>query len=181
MRTDPLLQLNRYWLSQALDLLLRIDDRQYRDAPGPRCPHRIGPQMRHIIEFYECFLDGLARGSIDYDARARNRDVEIRRLAGVAAIENLLARLDASALYPSDSPLQVRLEDTEGLGLPECNAYVASSARREWMALSSHTVHHFALVAVALDAWGIPADPGFGVAPSTLAWRARQPAASEAA
>jgi len=50
-------------------------------------------------------------------------------------------------------------------------------------ALSSHTIHHFALIAVTLRLHGIQVDPNFGMSPSTLRYRtARQFAAnSEAA
>jgi hypothetical protein len=34
--------------------------------------------------------------------------------------------------------------------------------------LSSHTIHHFALMAVTLRLHGVQIDPKFGMAPSTL-------------
>jgi hypothetical protein len=67
-------------------------------------------------------------------------------------------------------PLRVVAEDA-----PEYSMW--STACRELQALRSHTIHHFAVIAMALHAWGIAADPDFGVAPSTLAARATAKAA----
>jgi hypothetical protein len=43
-----------------------------------------------------------------------------------------------------------------------------SSLSRELQVLSSHTIHHFALIAVTLRAHGVQMDADFGMAPSTL-------------
>ena len=42
-----------------------------------------------------------------------------------------------------------------------------SSVERELQFLSSHTVHHYALIAVILRLNGVQPEEGFGVAPST--------------
>ena len=49
------------------------------------------------------------------------------------------------------------------------------------MTLSSHTIHHFALIAMALRAHGVAVEAGFGMAPSTLSYQARRAASAEAA
>jgi hypothetical protein len=172
--SEPLLSLNRRWLQQAAGLMQRLDDAQYRDCPPARCSHRIGAQMRHILEFYECFLDGLPARQIDYDARRRNAAIETRRESGLAAIAHIVERLNSDPQLDTDARLRVRIEDAENLAGAEEDPFVVSSIRRELMTLSTHTVHHFALIAVAMEAWGLPVDPSFGVAPSTLAWRRRQ-------
>ena len=47
---------------------------------------------------------------------------------------------------------------------------------RELQVLSSHTVHHFALIAVTLRMHGVEMDPDFGMAPSTLRYLASKTA-----
>jgi len=42
--------------------------------------------------------------------------------------------------------------------------------------LSSHTVHHFALIAMTLRLHGVEMEPGFGMAPSTLRYLAAKSA-----
>jgi hypothetical protein len=44
----------------------------------------------------------------------------------------------------------------------------ASTALRELQFLVSHTVHHYAVIALILRARGLEPGPDFGVAPSTL-------------
>ena len=47
-----------------------------------------------------------------------------------------------------------------------------SSISRELQVLSSHTVHHFALIAMTLRMHGVEIDSDFGMAPSTLRYLA---------
>ena len=49
---------------------------------------------------------------------------------------------------------------------------MTSSIGREMQALASHTVHHFALIAMTLQALGFHLDRDFGMAPSTLRYQA---------
>jgi hypothetical protein len=49
--------------------------------------------------------------------------------------------------------------------------WVMSSASRELQELSSHTVHHLALVGMIARTLGVEADPNLGVSPSTIAHR----------
>jgi hypothetical protein len=54
----------------------------------------------------------------------------------------------------------------------ECPYWTRSSIARELQSLLSHTVHHYALIAIALRLQGIEPSAEFGVAPSTLEhWR----------
>jgi hypothetical protein len=46
-----------------------------------------------------------------------------------------------------------------------------SSVSRELQFLLSHTVHHYALIAMTLRAAGVELDEELGVAPSTLAYQ----------
>src|SRR5689334_6697560 len=72
---------------------------------------RVGAQFRHIIEFYESFLDGLAGPSIDYDARKRDVSIERSRSAALAQIESLTRRLSVLGRDDGDMPLRVVAED----------------------------------------------------------------------
>jgi hypothetical protein len=48
-----------------------------------------------------------------------------------------------------------------------------STIRRELQFLLSHTVHHYALIAIILKIQGFDCDEDFGVAPSTLKYQRR--------
>ncbi len=70
------------------------------------------------------------------------------------------------------------MEDSAGSRLPE--PFLVSSVGRKLQVLSSHTIHHFTLMAMTLRALGVPVDPDFGMASSALRYRASQ-ALAEAA
>jgi len=147
-----LIQVNLEWLRQASDLLNRLSSSAYGEVSG---------HMRHIIEFYECFLEGLPAGRIDYDARKRDQTLERSAIAADARIQSLSDRLISTPELRGDALVGVRLEESDA----------TSSVSRELQVLSSHTVHHFALIALTLRAHGVAVDPKFGIAPSTLRYR----------
>jgi hypothetical protein len=159
MSSELLVRTNLGWLSQARALLESMTDEQY-------AAHNTGGQMRHALEFYQCFLQGLPHGHINYDARRRDPQVEQCRRTALALADRLARQLQEVALMAVDHPLRVRMEDAS----PD-DPELLSSVGRELQVLSSHTVHHFAILALALPA-AIEMSPTFGVAPSTLRYRA---------
>jgi hypothetical protein len=184
-RQEYLITINIAWLHQAEALLTRINDGVYKASPSSLAPHKASvyqemstasAHLRHILEFYECFLAGLVGRRIDYDDRKRDLAVETSRQAAQARIRLLIHRLETEPALRIDSMVSVRIEDSAGSRLPE--PFLVSSVGRELQVLSSHTVHHFALMAMTLRALGVFIDPDFGVALSTLRYRASQAAAA---
>ena len=167
---DTLIATNAALLRQAEALLRTLTDEVYGTVPQGMAPHRAGGHLRHILEFYESFLDGLASGVVDYDARKRDIPVERSCWAASARIRVTLRRL---AAVSCDAALEVRMEDAPE-ALRDC--LLPSSVVRELQVLSSHTVHHFALLAMALRGHGVAVDPSFGMAPSTLRYEASKAA-----
>ena len=163
-----LVDANMQLLNDAARVVNRLDDRTYSEPTLGN--QRIGAQFRHVLEFYQSFLDGLDEAYIDYDARNRDVSIERNRTTALARIQLLTERLKVSVQDHGDTPLRVVAEDA-----PEYS--MTSTVCRELQALRSHTIHHFAVIAMALHAWGIPVDPDFGVAPSTLTARAAAKAA----
>jgi hypothetical protein len=178
-RQNALIEINITWLLQALELLGRIDHQAFVDSPRGLEPHRVSSHLRHILEFYECFLDGLEKSHIDYDARRRDESIERSRSAAAGRILTVIERLKAAQQVQGDSIIWVRVEDADTQLLRD--PFMTSSVSRELQVLSSHTIHHFALIAMTLRAHGIPVDNDFGMAPSTLRHQARIQAGTAAA
>ncbi len=168
IRQAVLVEVNITWLRQALAIVQSIDDATFSTSPHALAPHRVGGHLRHILEFYECFLDGLVTGRIDYDARKRDEMVENSRSAATGKICSIIRRLETTLNLRRDSAVGVRMEEF---------GYLPSSVGRELQVLSSHTIHHFALIAMTLRAHGLAVNPDFGMAPSTLRHLARKAAA----
>jgi len=165
-------EMNQRWLGQALELLGRIDHARFSTSPAGFAPHRVSGHLRHIVEFYECFLDGMESLQINYDARRRDPSIEVSQPAAADRIRSIMARLHPASGPRSEGIVLARIEDADGLGIAD--PFVISSVGRELMMLSSHTIHHFALTAMTLRAHGFDVDPDFGVAPSTLRFQASQ-------
>src|SRR5436190_22830023 len=102
-RQNTLIETNLRWLRQALRLLARLDDTSYATAPLGLEPHRVGAHLRHIIEFYQAFLNGVESFHIDYDARRRDEAVVRRRAAAAAAIRYIIMSLENFASLLSTS------------------------------------------------------------------------------
>jgi hypothetical protein len=161
-----LVQINIGWLRQALTLMDQMDDETFSTSPPGLAPHRVGSHLRHVLEFYQCFLDGFANSRIDYDARKRDEAVERQRQAATAGIDSIIPRLHEVGSLQEDRELAVRMENGGE------DVYLRSSIARELQALSSHTIHHFALIAITLRLHGFDVDPDFGMSPSTLRYQA---------
>jgi len=171
-RQAALIEINVRWLRQALRLLQRIDDRSYAITPPGFTPHRAGAHLRHIVEFYRCFLEGQDFSHIDYDSRRRDESIERSRDSAAPAIRSLIRDLETDKQVRQERIVWVRMEDAGAAPVRE--PFMESSISRELQALSSHTLHHFALIAMTLRAHGVEMDPEFGMAPSTLRHLASQ-------
>ena len=153
-------------LEQGHALLGRLDDRLYTNAAGLPVQSGAGSHVRHCLDFYQSLLEGVWTGRVDYNRRGRDALVARDRACAAARIEIVIEELRALADLPGDTTLLVSPEDAEA------DTWCASTLARELQFLFSHTVHHYALVALILRLQGFEPGEEFGVAPSTLAhWR----------
>lgn len=159
---------NHRILDQGLEMLRALDDDDYgRPAAGGRAS--AGAHLRHVIDYYRCFLGGLAGRRIDYDARDRDPGIESSTEVAGAAIAAIVAGLDKLDASDAGTAVEVKVDTAAaaGSGL----VWSRSSVGRELQFLLSHTVHHYALIAMTLRGAGIELGEDFGVAPSTLEYR----------
>jgi uncharacterized damage-inducible protein DinB len=144
----------------------------YRQAFGEYGRHTLGKHVRHIIDHYDALLDGLEKGEevIDYEQRRRDESLEQwphEAARHLATIEATLSAMTGRAL-PDRLTLGYPLED-EAL-------YLASSLNRELAFLTSHSIHHMAIIALLAEQSGIHLPESFGVHPSTQRHWQRAPA-----
>ncbi len=156
---------NLVLLRQGESLLDRLTDAQY-SMPCRKGWQPVGAQYRHILEHYQSFLAGLPAGRIDYDARPRDARLEVSRFAAKEVTLRHFAGLGALD-GAGDWELLVRMDCGDKVG----TQWRLSSVGRELQFLCSHTVHHFALIALLLDDAEVELGAEFGVAPSTLAYQ----------
>ena len=155
-------------LSQAVDLLERLPDQLFTNNEEAWFHSGVGRHMRHIIDFYTTFLEGLPTGAIDYDARQRRPELESRRTAAASRLREIITKLETI-----DNSERVVMSKTDGHRRDPATAFSPSTVGRELQFLAFHTVHHFAMIAMTLDRQGFKTPEAFGIAPSTVAyWQA---------
>lgn len=161
MKRDPL-QDNLDLLRQGIELVAGLDAAVYAGVGDP--PGRgIGAHLRHVLDHYAAFLHGVETRFIDYDARIRGGAVESERHEGMRRLVEIAEGLTRVSRDDLDGSVRVREDDSESSG----EASSVSSLRRELQFLHSHTVHHWAIVALLLGKRGVEVAEGFGLAPST--------------
>lgn len=161
---------NIEFLRQGRELIARLDDGLYCASVPPLSQSGVGVHFRHCLDYYRCFLAGLPSRRIDYDARLRDPQLETDRRIGMERIDQLSQQLHSAAELDADLRLLISVDNPAGEHRDLL--WSPSTLMRELQSLISHTVHHYALIAMLLRSRGCEPDPEFGVAPSTLEhWR----------
>jgi uncharacterized damage-inducible protein DinB len=143
----------------------------YRPDPVTGQRPSIGAHFRHVLDHYLAFLQGLEQGRIDYDQRERDPEIEADLRVARATTGRIAAALQALAPTTLQAPILVNVAvATESRGDP---SWEPSTVQRELAFLLSHTVHHYALISLHARRHGVELGEDFGVAPSTLEYRAR--------
>lgn len=148
----------RVALERCQAVIDHLTPEQYAQAPEPHSS--VGAHVRHVLDYFACFLRGLAGASVDYDARERNPALEHNPDIARQAIAQATARLEA---LNSDDPLEVCYEVAPGGMRPR----LPSTISRELAFLSFHAVHHVALMVMTANLMGIELPHGMGLAYST--------------
>lgn len=170
-------------LDDGLRVVRSLDDDTYRAGSPAACGSTIGRHLRHVLDFYDAFLRAVEPDDwpvrLDYTVRRRDVPEEADRAAGVERVETIRARLGSLRAVSPDATMIVRAEVGGGEG--DEPVWSGSTVGRELAALESHTIHHFAVMAVLLRVLGVAVPDTFGVATSTLKhWEARGGARSAA-
>jgi len=162
-------------LKQAVNVLNGLDDECYVRPMAQAYDAGVGTHFRHCLNFYQSFETGFPIGRVDYDHRIRDLRMEQDRTYALMQYTSMIATLTRLANTDPNTPILVR-QDTS-LPANDPAAWSQSSLRRELQSLVSHTIHHYALIAIMLRWQNYQPPKEFGVAPSTLQhWRSRDEA-----
>lgn len=152
-------------LERGTAIIRSLDDRAFASCPDGQSS--IGAHIRHNLDFVNALLNGIAERVVDYDARPRDRRVENDRQHAIDEMLFACARLRNITDDLITGLVLVKSEVDE-------DAWHTSSVSRELEFVHSHTVHHYAFIARLVAAAGRTVDEEFGVAPSTLRYRASE-------
>jgi hypothetical protein len=132
----------------------------------------VGAHLRHVIEHYEALLQPKSPGVVDYDQRPRDRELQTNPDVALRRLHALLRRLND---WTADLGTIVQVRGRGGLA-GDFGFAVSSSVGRELVFVTSHAIHHYALLKPHCMQRGIPIAAEFGRAPSTVAHETAPPA-----
>ena len=166
---DDCLQAAICLLEQGMALLALVSDDAYGRRMAVAANASIGGHYRHCLDHFDCLLESIGAGAIDYDRRKRDLNVESKRERAIEVTQRISESLRRVTAEQIQSPVTVLCKvHYQGDRTQE----VASTLAREIMYVVAHGVHHFALIAVMARVMDFPLPSNFGVAPSTLQHRA---------
>ncbi|MRX27055.1 hypothetical protein [Kangiella sp. HZ709] len=156
---------NKVLLQELAQLLNRIhagDKNFYNDNLEVLNSITIGAHVRHILEHYQIFFKALdIEVPINYDSRERCTGCQNCAKTAIDVIQELVKELES--MSPLDNSVEVSLITNPSLK----DMVSQSSILREMQFLQSHTVHHLAIIGIALRQKGFTVDGNMTKAPST--------------
>ncbi len=152
-------------LGQIIAVTGQLDETAY-SLPVPMLHgNTIGKHVRHIIEFYECLVNGSSTGKLNYDLRTRDLVLETSPRHAMLVLQAITQKLT----HCKDQPMQL-----EACFDPEAGIVVTqTSFNRELAYNIEHAIHHMAIIRIAIEnQFSEVIIPGnFGVAYSTIRYQ----------
>lgn len=130
----------------------------------------IGQHLRHILELYQCLLDGTVTNEVNYDNRKRNLKLESDPAFALRTIEEI-----SEKIFNLDSDRCLSLIGSFSAS-SEKKLTIQTSIYRELAYNLEHSIHHQALIKIGLSALQLShlVDEDFGVAPATIKFKNSQ-------
>ena len=145
-------------------LISQLNEHQYVNKIEHLGNVSIGSHTRHIIEMLLCATQGYDNEVVDYVNRNRNLLLETDKNFALFTLQNL-----ENEVIAPDKYLKMVTEDAENAAsLPVFTTYF-----REIIYNTEHTIHHLALIKVALIEMKLNdfIDQNFGMAYSTIKYK----------
>jgi len=148
-------------LKSLSNLISSLSDEQFTHRIEHLGNASIGGHTRHIVELLQCALNGYNTGTIDYVNRERNLELQNNR---IFAVETITSIIDYAKL--SDKILNMVIDESYS------DITVITTYYREVVYNTEHTIHHLALIKVALIEMNLDlVDNHFGMAYSTIKFK----------
>ena len=149
---------------QLTDSITRLTDEQYARPCKNLTNNTIGQHVRHIIELFQSLEKGYVTGTVDYEKRRRDPEIENNKNLACDLLHRIFHNLDKpnkelllSASYDDHSTDPV---------------IISTNYHREIAYNLEHTIHHMALMRVGIaEVSDMILSDDFGVASSTIKHR----------
>ena len=148
-------------IEQFKDILSLLSQEEYTKCCVALSNATIGQHTRHVIELYQCLINGYNVGQVNYDNRKRDTKIQEDIAFAIQQLDTI-----KNALEKPNKEIHVSYE------LGENEVFLDSNYYREVMYNLEHAIHHHALIKVGLIIMTkIELPESFGVAPSTIQYR----------
>ena len=149
---------------QISDSLGQLTDEQYCEKSRTLSGATIGQHVRHVIELFQCLNKGYETGTVNYEKRKRDVNIETNRNFAISLLPDIYNSLDKH-----DKELMLESNYDE---LSDDLVSIKTNYYREIVYNLEHTVHHMALIRVGIhEVSAIELPEGFGIASSTIKHR----------
>ena len=151
-------------LSQLAVIVDRILPQDFSKPSEALGGSTIGQHIRHTLEFFTCLQRGYENGTVNYDERPHDHQVQSDK---EIALESLKTMITFISNLQDDRPLSLQVSyDSEGSRFHT----VKTTLMREVVYNIEHAVHHMALIRIGLSevAPYVQVGEGFGIAASTV-------------
>ncbi|MDR3712655.1 MAG: DinB family protein [Puia sp.] len=146
------------------DTIDQLSDSQYTKPCIALSGSSIGQHVRHIVELFQCLLNGYPNGEIDYDSRRRNQAIAMDREFAKECLQAITGKI-----AQPDKPLSLYV----GFGKEEKPLAIPTTYFREIVYNIEHAIHHMALMRIGIhEVSEILLPKEFGVAAGTLKYQA---------
>jgi hypothetical protein len=149
---------------QLTESLHQLTNEEYRQPSKILFNASIGQHVRHIIELFLCLEAGYEMGTVNYEKRKRDYNIETNKDLAIQLLKDIYHRLERPNI-----DLVMEAEDYEDNLSP---VSIPSNYYREIAYNLEHTIHHMALIRVGItEVSSIVLPQEFGVAYSTIKYR----------
>lgn len=180
MPLEQIIRGNIEALDQGIELVGNVTDEQYTKIVTPYASSSMGAHFRHILDMFHALKNSYQTATsvvntdaltvVDYDYRRRGAAVEDQRTVALDELKEIKSwmrvlgkNLSTFGNVGVRIKTEVTLQDTQSVELD-------SSIFRELIFISSHAVHHYALITVIAKLQNISVNDSIGLAPATVSY-----------
>lgn len=159
--------MKQYCIENLLELrrlIALFDQEKYQNKLQLLSNASIGQHVRHVLEFYRCIIKGASDGSVNYDNRERDLNLEQSPDLAISCIDQICDDI------PKLNGTQEILLGANFSHNGEVLNMIKSSIERELVYCLEHSIHHQALIKIGLIDQKMDhlIDHSFGIAASTI-------------
>lgn len=154
-------------IEQGEQFLQTVSTDSYKKVLSPYFSSSSGEHMRHILDHFISLMNGYKTSLVDYDLRNRKSNIESdheQALSQLTEFKQWVLSLDTNILKDALTiKTEVSVSDTQP-------ALLESTLARELIFVTSHAVHHFSIISIAMQLQDLSIDESFGIAPATATY-----------